>query len=64
MREEENETRYQGGNRRVNFREQEEGSYQQQSLASVRDKPLEIVGKKKKQNRMIEERTRTEKLAN
>lgn len=65
MRKEENETKYQGGNKRVNFREPEEDSYHQESLASVRDKPLEIVGKKnKKQNKMTEERARIEKLEN
>lgn len=62
VREEENATVYQGGNRGMNFGKLEEGSYHQKSLASVRDKTLGVVEKKK--SRMIEERTRTEKLEN
>lgn len=62
VRKEENVTVYQGGNRGMNFGGLEEGSYHQQSLTSVREKLLGVVGKKTKKSRMTEERTRTEKL--
>jgi len=42
----------------MNFGALEEGSYLQESLASVREKPLGVMERKK--SRMIEERTRTE----
>lgn len=44
----------------MNFGKLEEGSYHQESLASVRDETLGVMEKKK--SRMIEERTRTETL--
>lgn len=69
VREEENHriiewitTVYQGGNRGMNFGEVEEGNDHQESLESVREKPLGVVGKKK--SRMTKERTRTEKFEN
>lgn len=44
--EEENPTAYQGGNRGINVGGLEEGCYHQESLASVGEKSLGVVGKK------------------
>lgn len=62
VREEENSTAYQGGNRGINFGGLEVGCCHQESLASVGEKSLGVV--RKKRSRMTEERTRTKKLEN
>lgn len=56
-----NPAAYHGGNRGINFGGLEESCYQE-SLASLREKTLGVVGKKR--SRMTEERTRTKKLEN
>lgn len=59
VREDENPRAYQGGNRGISFGGVEKGCYHQESLASVGEKPLEVVGKKEAERLKKEQEQRS-----